>query len=141
MVLSQLDEQGIAERYDIVIDFSRYNIGDKVWMVNLCEHINGKKPADDLTIAQALSGQSLDPCVGKFLEFRIVRNPAQPDVSQVPATMIPNPGPFAISPSHGKEFSSSAAAETRQPTIRCHTFFGPWGIKTDNQGSHAERGL
>ena len=59
VVLSQLDEQGIAERYDIVIDFSRYNIGDKVWMVNLCEHQNGKKPADDLTIAQALSGQSL----------------------------------------------------------------------------------
>ena len=53
VVLSQLDEQGIAERYDIVIDFSRYNIGDKVWMVNLCEHQNGKKPAGDLTIAQA----------------------------------------------------------------------------------------
>ena len=30
------DEQGIAERYDWVIDFSRYNIGDKVWMVNVC---------------------------------------------------------------------------------------------------------
>ena len=45
VVLSQLDEQGIAERYDIVIDFSRYNIGDKVWMVNLCEHQNGKKPS------------------------------------------------------------------------------------------------
>src|SRR5678816_4060985 len=29
------DEQGIAERYDWVIDFSRYNIGDKVWMVNV----------------------------------------------------------------------------------------------------------
>ena len=40
----QLDEQGIAERYDIVIDFSRYSIGDKVWMVNLCEHQDGKKP-------------------------------------------------------------------------------------------------
>ena len=38
VALPQLDEQGIAERYDIVIDFSRYNIGDKVWMVNLCEH-------------------------------------------------------------------------------------------------------
>jgi len=27
--LTQLDEQGIAERYDIVIDFSRYSIGRK----------------------------------------------------------------------------------------------------------------
>ena len=43
------DEQGIAERYDWVIDFSRYNIGDKVWMVNVAEHMNGKKPSADLT--------------------------------------------------------------------------------------------
>src|SRR5574342_106296 len=75
VVLTELDEQGIAERYDIVIDFSRYRVGDKVWMVNLCEHRDGKKPAEDLSIAEALSGQSPDPCVGKFLEFRIVRDP------------------------------------------------------------------
>ena len=30
VTLTQLDEQGIAERYDIIIDFSRYNLGDKV---------------------------------------------------------------------------------------------------------------
>ena len=40
------DEQGIAERYDWVIDFSRYNIGDKVWLVNVLEHQDGKKPND-----------------------------------------------------------------------------------------------
>ena len=45
--LTQLDEQGIAERYDIVIDFSRYRVNDKVWMVNLCEHQTGKKPSAD----------------------------------------------------------------------------------------------
>src|SRR6185312_16146788 len=50
---------------------SRFNIGDKCWFVNLCEHANGKKPLADLTMAQALSGTSTDPCVGKFLEFRI----------------------------------------------------------------------
>src|SRR5215510_13495993 len=35
VTLTQLDEQGIAERYDIVIDFSRYTPGPntKVWMV------------------------------------------------------------------------------------------------------------
>ncbi|NJD68829.1 MAG: copper oxidase, partial [candidate division NC10 bacterium] len=51
----------------------------------------GLKPAKDLRLADALSGKSKDPCVGKFLEFRIVRNPARPDQSQVPATLIPNP--------------------------------------------------
>ncbi len=62
VVLSQLDEQGIAERYDIVIDFSRYNIGDKVWMVNLCEHQNGKKPARDLTLLRRCRAVSRSMC-------------------------------------------------------------------------------
>src|ERR1700748_2914033 len=89
--LSQLDEQGIAERYDIVIDFSRYNVGSKVWLVNLCEHQDGTKPAKDRTLSDALAGKSPDPCVGKCLEFRIVRKPATSDQSQVASTLIPNP--------------------------------------------------
>ena len=129
--LTQLDEQGIAERYDIVIDFSRYSIGQKVWMVNLAEHQDGKRPSDDLTIAEALSGNSQDPCVGKFLEFRIVRNPATPDVSQVPAVMIPNPDLSAIPVARQRtfEFGRGAGQDTNDPVS---TFFGPWGIKTDN---------
>jgi FtsP/CotA-like multicopper oxidase with cupredoxin domain len=128
--LTQLDEQGIAERYDIVIDFSRYNVGDKVWMVNLCEHQDGKKPAQDLTLAQALAGTSADPCVGKFLEFRIVRDPATPDTSQVPATMIPNPDLSAIPVARERTFvfADGANQDTNDPVT---TFFGPWGIATD----------
>ena len=45
-------------------------------------------------IAAAMSGTSADPCVGKFLEFRIVRDPASSDQSRVLAatdTLIPNP--------------------------------------------------
>ncbi|MBI2883557.1 MAG: copper oxidase, partial [Candidatus Methylomirabilis oxyfera] len=91
VVLTETDEQGIAERYDIVIDFSRYKVGDRLWLVNLCEHENGKKPSKDLTLAEALSGKSADPCVGKYLEFRIARDPARPDLSRVPDTLIPNP--------------------------------------------------
>jgi FtsP/CotA-like multicopper oxidase with cupredoxin domain len=132
--LTQLDEQGIAERYDIVIDFSRYNVGDKVWMVNLAEHQDGKKPNKDLTVAQALSGSSPDPCVGKFLEFRIVRNPATPDVSQVPNVMIPNPDLSAIPIARQRTFlfGSGASQDTNDPVT---SFTGPWGIKTDNQGA------
>ncbi len=138
--LTQLDEQGIAERYDIVIDFSRYNVGDKVWMVNLCEHQDGKKPAQDLTLAQALSGTSADPCVGKFLEFRIVRNPATPDTSQVPATMIPNPDLSAIPVARQRTFvfADGANQTTNDPVT---TFFGPWGIATDGgQALNADYG-
>src|SRR3989441_12052924 len=60
VTLTQLDEMGIAERYDIVIDFSRYTPGPntRVWMVNLAEHDDGRGPPKDLSIAEALSGQS-----------------------------------------------------------------------------------
>jgi manganese oxidase len=129
--LTELDEQGIAERYDIVIDFSRYKVGDKVWMVNLCEHESGKKPAGDLTLAQALSGQSPDPCVGKFLELRIVRDPARPDISQVPDTMIPNPDLSSVPVARQRtfEFGSGGKQTTFDPVT---AFLGPWGIRTDN---------
>jgi manganese oxidase len=132
------DEQGIAERYDWVIDFSRYNVGDKVWMVNVAEHRNGKKPNADLTIAQALSGASLDPCVGKFLEFRIVRDPAQPDQSQVPAVMIPNPDLSNIPVSRERTFNFGSGASQPLPasdpaayTTGAGGQTGPWGVSTD----------
>ncbi|HET9595127.1 MAG TPA: multicopper oxidase domain-containing protein [Anaeromyxobacteraceae bacterium] len=118
---------------DIVIDFTRYRIGDKVWMVNLTEHEGGKLPANDLTLAQALSGTSPDPCVGKFLEFRIVRDPPVPDASQVPGTLIPNPNILAVPVARQRvfEFNSGAGQTTNDPVT---TFFGPWGIETDGQG-------
>ena len=133
VVLTKLDEQGIAERYDIVIDFSRYSIGQKVWMVNLAEHQDGKRVDKDLSISEALSGNSPDPAVGKFLEFRIVRNPAQPDISQVPATLIPNPDLSNIPVARERvfEFNRGANQTTNDPVS---SFFGPWGIETDNQG-------
>jgi len=131
VLLTELDEQGIAERYDIVIDFSRYSVNDKVWMVNLAEHSDGKRVANDLTLAEALSGQSADPCVGKFLEFRVVRDPATPDVSQVPVTLIPNPNLAHVPVARQRifEFGRGAGQTTNDPVS---TFFGPWGIKTDN---------
>jgi manganese oxidase len=129
--LTQLDEQGIAERYDIVIDFSRYSIGQTVHMVNLAEHSDGKRPDKDLSIAEALSGNSADPCVGRFLEFRIVRNPAVADASVVPAQMIPNPDLSTIPVARERifEWGRGANQTTNDPVS---SFFGPWGVKTDN---------
>ena len=140
--LTQLDEQGIAERYDIVIDFSRYTPGPntKVWLVNLAEHQDGKLVAEDLTLAEALSGQSPDPCVGRFLEFRIVRKPAQPDQSQVPNTLILNPdlSKIPVARTRTFEFGRGAGQNTNDPVS---TFFGPWGIKVnDNQMFAADFG-
>jgi FtsP/CotA-like multicopper oxidase with cupredoxin domain len=129
--LTQLDEQGIAERYDIVIDFSRYPVNSRVWMVNLAEHEDGKLVHQDLSIAEALSGNSPDPCVGKFLEFRIVRDPAQPDISQVPDPLILNPDLSNVPVVHERimEFGRGADQNQNDPVTSA---FGPWGIKTDN---------
>ena len=137
VTLMALDQQGIAERFDIVIDFSKYAIGEKLHLVNLCAHwdaesaeLNGKKPITDLTLAQALSSTSLDPCVGRFLEFRVVRDPAQPDVSRVPSTLIPNPDLSQIPVARERTFVFGRDA--RQTTFDPETSFpGPWGIATD----------
>jgi len=129
--LTQLDEMGIGERYDIVIDFSRYSLGDKVWMVNLAEHQDGKLVSKDLTLAEALSGRSQDPCVGRFLEFHIVRDSAAPDVSQVPATLIPNPDLSKIPVAQERIFEVGDGAK-QTSNDRITSFRGPWGIKTDN---------
>ena len=104
--LTALDEQGIAERYDIVIDFSNYAINENLYLVNLAEHDDGRGPKRDLRVGDAFAGRSDDPCVGTFLEFRVVRDAARPDQSREfkqsdPESMrlIPNPDlskvPFA----------------------------------------------
>jgi FtsP/CotA-like multicopper oxidase with cupredoxin domain len=129
VVLAELDEQGIAERFDIVIDFSRYQYGDKVWMVNLCEHDDGKGPKQNLSLAAALSGRSDDPCVGRFLEFRVVRELKQADLSQVPATLIPNPDLSNIPVARERVFEFGRGG--KQTTFNDVTSFGgPWGVKT-----------
>src|SRR5262249_5903520 len=133
VTLTQLDELGIAERYDIVIDFSRYSVGSSVWMVNLAEHENGKLVTKDLSLSEALSSDSSDPGVRKFLEFRIVRNPAQADQSQVPTTLIPNPDLSNVPVARTRTFEfGSGGQRTNDPVT---TGFGPWGIKTDDGDS------
>jgi FtsP/CotA-like multicopper oxidase with cupredoxin domain len=140
VTLTQLDEQGIAERYDIVIDFSRYKVNDRVWMVNLAEHLNGKKPFRLLSIAEALSGKSLDPGVGKFLEFRIVRDPVQPDKSRVPSTLIPNPDLSKIPVVRERVFEFGRdARQTSKDAVT--TGEGPWGIATDRNINLASKFL
>ncbi|HUQ89013.1 MAG TPA: multicopper oxidase domain-containing protein [Vicinamibacterales bacterium] len=134
---TQLDHMGIAERFDVVIDFSRFQIGEKVHLVNLAEHydpengeLNGKKVVRNVSLAAALSGTSLDPCVGRFLEFRVVRDPKVADVSQVPATMIPNPDMTGIPVTRERTFvfGRDASNSSGDPMT---SFGGPWGIRTD----------
>jgi len=130
VVLTELDQQGIAERYDVVIDFSRYTAGTRVHLVNLAEHQDANLVAKDLSISEAMSGLSADPCVGKFLEFRVARDAAYPDTSQVPAVLIPNPDLSAIPIARERIFEFGKGA--KQTTLNSESAAtGPWGIKID----------
>jgi len=82
--LPELDVQGTAERYDFVIDFSKFPVGKKLYLVNMLKFSNGKGPDGAVTMRQALSAkaQADDPCLGAIMEFKIA--------SQVPS--IDEPG-------------------------------------------------
>jgi FtsP/CotA-like multicopper oxidase with cupredoxin domain len=145
--LTELDEQGIAERYDVVIDFSRFSHGSTLHFVNLADHfdpeeggLNGKKPVTDLTVAEALSGRSLDPCVGRFLEFRVVRELTHTDESQVPETLIPNPDLSNAFVSRERTFLFGRGANqtifdaiiaSNPYAVTASPDGDPWGIGTD----------
>jgi FtsP/CotA-like multicopper oxidase with cupredoxin domain len=136
--LPQLDQMGIAERFDIVIDFSRYTIGQTVDLVNLQEHQNGRGPGQILTVSGALSGQSSDPAVGACLRFQVVRNPTLPDQSicpNTPITLIPNPDLSAIPVTRTRQFTfDSFANQNQNDPVTSYTGGGNWGIAADNTG-------
>ncbi|QOT79438.1 multicopper oxidase family protein [Cupriavidus basilensis] len=67
---------GVAERADIVIDFSKYPIGSQLFLVNRLEQDDGRGPDDKLM----KSGTQL-------LRFDVRSNPARPDISRVPARL------------------------------------------------------
>ena len=67
-----------AERGDIVIDFSAFPLGSKVYMVNRLEHLDGRGP----------TGRLLMPGT-QILRFDVEREPDEPDPSQVPAVLRP----------------------------------------------------
>jgi manganese oxidase len=94
-----LPAQGTGERYDIVVDFSKFPIGSTIELVNVLQHDTGLTPRRTVPLGQALAGVNEDPAVGSILQFRIVGslqsvdNPVvthtatNPDRSQVPAVL------------------------------------------------------
>jgi FtsP/CotA-like multicopper oxidase with cupredoxin domain len=136
-----LPTQGIAERYDIIVDFSQFAPGEKLYFVNLMEHADGKGPKDIIPLSDVLSGayeisekngewDKGDPCVGKFLELTVMSYGGT-DLSMDPAeyvaggkTMIPVP----------RATSTEIANATKR-----HFEFGrssgtdnaPWTVKSD----------
>ena len=87
VTLTELDQQGTGERYDIVVDFSKFRIGDTLHLVNRLQQTDGRKPDKAVSLAEALSGQNVDPLVGALLQFRIVGAVDSVDVPGVTLTV------------------------------------------------------
>ncbi len=85
----ELPTLGIAERYDIVVDFSGFEPGARLYMVNLLQHKDGQVTDEPIPLQDIVDGSYApvlqdddddgkpdrwvngDPVVGKFLEFRV----------------------------------------------------------------------
>ena len=96
-----LPVQAIAERYDIIVDFSQFTPGSRLYMVNTLAFDNGRGPKEVIPLANILSGTyapvldtdpactdtcwSDDPTVKRFLEFRVTQPAAVADLSMNPA--------------------------------------------------------
>jgi len=158
ILLTSLDEQGIAERYDIVVDFSRYRVGDKLHLVNVLQQTSGNKPDAPVTLAQALQGNVVDPVLGAMLQFRVVgslpsvdgdltlttaNSCGTNDKSQVPLKLtdqIPIVTPVRT---RVVRFGRVQNGDSRGPDGQCTpdcsevVFNFPWTISVNGQASHS----
>jgi FtsP/CotA-like multicopper oxidase with cupredoxin domain len=154
-----LDQQGTAERFDIVVDFSTFSIGSKIRLVNrLRMRDDGRGPTDPLTLRQAASlvnGDPNDPGVGPIMEFRVVSqvqsvdvpgvilHATDPDPSVVPAVLTQQIPVVAPVRTRLVEFGRSGNGDSRDPkTGQCtpdcpETAVFPWTIKVNGQDAHS----
>jgi FtsP/CotA-like multicopper oxidase with cupredoxin domain len=156
----ELPTLGVSERYDIIVDFAQFAPGTVLYLVNLLEHRNGKRPHEPIPLPEIINGEyhdrknahwtladqpiplasgfDSDPCVAKFLEFRVQPYAGQ-DLSMDPAdfvegnwlgpngtdqTMIPLPG-------FTQEELDNALHRTFDFARSSGTDSAPWTIKTD----------
>ena len=153
-----LPTQGIAERFDIIVNFSKNGIkpGDKLFFVNMQAHDDGKGPKDVIPLADILSEKYLavikqtskgpqwdrgDPAVGKVLQLNVKAYTGQ-DLAMNPAAYEPaKPGkaeglvmiPLKIHRDNAADKALLANARHRTFTFGRSdgTDQAPWTVKTD----------
>jgi FtsP/CotA-like multicopper oxidase with cupredoxin domain len=160
IALTSLDQQGTAERYDIVVDFSQFRPGDKIRMVNrLRMRDDGRGPKDALSLGQALAGDRDDPAIGAIMEFRVVSSVPSVDApgavltianscgvndkSQVPTVLTEQIPVVAPVRTRLVEFGRSGKGDSRDPvTGQCtpdcpEGMPFPWTIKVNGEAAHS----
>lgn len=152
-----LDIQAMAERFDIVIDFSQLRVGDKAWFVNTGKHKDGYGLDSVLSLSNALRGDSDDPVVGPVMEFRVVsqvesvdepgyiHRSTDPDRSQLPIRLtenIPIVAPVRKRLVRFGKADAGSGVTSRGPDGQCvpdcpeyATF--PWIMEIDGKEAHS----
>ncbi|MDI3391566.1 multicopper oxidase domain-containing protein [Pseudomonas sp. V98_8] len=153
-----LPTQGIAERFDIIVNFAKNGIkpGDKLFFVNLLVHEDGKGPKEPVSLADVLSENYKavikqtskgpmwdkgDPAVGKVLQLNVKPYTGQ-DLAMDPAAYEPaKPGkaeglvmiPLKIHRDNAADKALLAKARHRTFTFGRSdgTDEAPWTVKTD----------
>jgi FtsP/CotA-like multicopper oxidase with cupredoxin domain len=153
-----LPTQGIAERFDIIVNFSKNGIkpGDKLFFLNLQAQDDGKGPKEMIPLADVLSEKYLpvikqtsngpqwdrgDPAVGKVLQLNVKAYTGQ-DLAMNPAAYEPaKPGkaeglvmiPLKIHRDNAADKALLAKARHRTFTFGRSdgTDEAPWTVKTD----------
>ncbi len=139
-----LPTQGIAERYDIVVDFADHGIqsGDRLYFVNTLEHTNGKITGDKIDLEDILSEnykavnagdrwEDADPGVGPFLELQ-VEDYGGTDLSMDPSDFEPGGQKMIPLPiDRNDPRLASALHRTFRFGRSSGTDEAPWTIKTD----------
>jgi FtsP/CotA-like multicopper oxidase with cupredoxin domain len=151
--LTTLDQQGTAERYDIVVDFSQFKVGDKVHLVNTLLQTDGRMPSGQVPLATALAGLAADPMVGPLLEFRVVSSVQSVDkpgvtlkASDADLSVVPNVLTEQIpivSPTRTRVVTwGRGSTDSRQPNGQCipdcpetAQFF--WSVSVDGGQFHS----
>ncbi|MFW6751195.1 multicopper oxidase domain-containing protein [Pseudomonas glycinae] len=153
-----LPTQGIAERFDIIVNFAKSGIklGDKLFFVNLQAQDDGKGPKEVIPLADVLSEKYLavikqtskgpqwdrgDPVVGKVLQLNVKAYTGQ-DLSMNPAAYEPaKPGKAEGMVMIPLKIHRDNAADKALLAKALHRTFifgrsdgtdeAPWTIKTD----------
>jgi FtsP/CotA-like multicopper oxidase with cupredoxin domain len=73
---------GVAERVDVIVDFTNATTGSRIYLQNRLPQTKGEGPDGTGTASGAVTD---------LVEFRVQGSPPEPDLSLVPTTLIPNP--------------------------------------------------
>ena len=161
VILTELDEIGVAERYDIVVDFSIFPVGSKIHLVNELQDARGRaRRAGGIAAGpQALAGRPDDPVIGKMMEFRVVGSVPSVDApgvtltkanscgsndkSQVPAVLTEQIPVVAPVRTRTIEWGRSGNGNSRDPvTGQCtpdcpENAVFPWTVRINGQQAHS----